>query len=189
MSRSARVVIASTRAATGVYEDRCGPIVVDWLADMGYYEMPEKTVEAWRNLWLHTGDRVIRDDEGNFKFIDRIKDSIRRRGENISSYEVEQVVGAYKGIAEVAAYAVPSELAEDEVKCSVVMKQGSKLDPIDLIKWCEPRLPYFAIPRFISVCEELPKTENGKVQKYKLREKGLSVETWDLQKSGYVIRR
>lgn len=155
----------------------------------GYFEMPDKTAEAWRNLWLHTGDRVLRDKDGYFKFLDRIKDSIRRRGENISSYEVEQVVNSHPAIAEVAAYAVPSELAEDEVMCALVLHQGAAFEPLDLITWCEPRLPYFAIPRFLRVMAELPKTENGKVQKYKLRAQGLSSDTWDMAASGHVIKR
>lgn len=156
---------------------------------LGYFEMPEKTVEAWRNLWFHTGDRVVRDDEGFFKFIDRMKDSIRRRGENISSYEVEQVVGSYPAIAGVAAYAVPSELAEDEVMCALVLKDSVKLDPLELIRWVEGRLPYFAVPRFLRVITDLPKTENGKVQKYKLREQGRTADTWDLAATGHVVKR
>lgn len=156
---------------------------------LGYFDMPEKTAEAWRNLWLHTGDRVMRDEDGYFKFLDRIKDSIRRRGENISSYEVEQVVNAHPGVAEVAAYAVPSELAEDEVMCAVVLREGASFDPLEVIRWCEPRLPYFAIPRFLRAVENLPKTENGKIQKYKLRAEGCTPDAWDLSTSGHVVKR
>ena len=155
----------------------------------GYFEMPEKTVDAWRNLWFHTGDRVVCDADGYFKFLDRMKDSIRRRGENISSYEVEQVLGAFAGVESVAAYAVPSELAEDEVMCAIVPKPAARLDPLEVIRWCEPRLPYFAIPRFLRFMQDLPKTENGKVQKYKLRNEGRTADTWDLADSGYVVQR
>ena len=155
----------------------------------GYFEMPEKTGEAWRNLWFHTGDRVLRDADGYFRFLDRMKDSIRRRGENISSYEVEQVVNAHPAVAEVAAYAVPSELAEDEVMCSIILREGEVLEPLDLIKWCEPRLPYFAVPRFLRTLADLPKTENGKVQKYKLRDQGRTADTWDLATTGHVVQR
>uniref|UniRef100_UPI0039083217 ATP-dependent acyl-CoA ligase n=1 Tax=Curvibacter cyanobacteriorum TaxID=3026422 RepID=UPI0039083217 len=155
----------------------------------GYFEMPEKTGEAWRNLWFHTGDRVLRDEDGYFRFLDRMKDSIRRRGENISSYEVEQVVSAHPAVAEVAAFAVPSELAEDEVMCAVVLREGESVEPMSLIQWCEPRLPYFAIPRFLRFQKELPKTENGKVQKYKLRAEGRTADTWDLATTGHVIQR
>jgi crotonobetaine/carnitine-CoA ligase len=155
----------------------------------GYFEMPEKTGEAWRNLWFHTGDRVLRDEDGYFRFLDRMKDSIRRRGENISSYEVEQVVNAHPAVAEVAAYAVPSELAEDEVMCAIILREGEVLAPLELIKWCEPRLPYFAVPRFVRTLAELPKTENGKVQKYKLRDQGCTADTWDLASTGHVVQR
>lgn len=155
----------------------------------GYLGMPEKTVEAWRNLWLHTGDRVLRDEDGYFKFIDRLKDSIRRRGENISSYEVEQVFMAHPAIAEVAAFAAPSELAEDEVMCALVLREGASFDPLELIKWCEPRLPYFAVPRFLRTMTALPRTENGKVQKYKLRAEGRTPDTWDLTSSGHTVKR
>lgn len=155
----------------------------------GYFEMPEKTVEAWRNLWFHTGDRVVRDADGYFKFLDRMKDSIRRRGENISSFEVEQALGSHAAVADVAAYAVPSELAEDEVMCAVVPRPGMVIDPLALIRWCEARLPYFAIPRFIRILPDLPKTENGKVQKYKLRADGRTSDCWDLAASGHVVKR
>ncbi|PZQ77368.1 MAG: acid--CoA ligase [Variovorax paradoxus] len=155
----------------------------------GYLDMPEKTVEAWRNLWFHTGDRVLRDEDGFFRFIDRIKDSIRRRGENISSYEVEQVIGAHPCVAEVAVYAVPSELAEDEVMCSLVLREGSTYKPLELVEWCEARLAYFAIPRFWRTMAELPKTENGKIQKYKLRAEGPTPDSWELAASGYKVKR
>ncbi len=155
----------------------------------GYFEMPEKTAEAWRNLWFHTGDRVLRDESGYFRFLDRIKDSIRRRGENISSYEVEQVIGSHPSVATVAAYAVPSELAEDEVMCALVLKEGARFEPLELIQWAETRLPYFAVPRFLRAMADLPKTENGKIQKYKLRADGRTADTWDLATSGHVVRR
>ncbi|MBL8354213.1 MAG: AMP-binding protein [Delftia acidovorans] len=155
----------------------------------GYLDMPDKTVEAWRNLWFHTGDRVLRDEDGYFRFLDRIKDSIRRRGENISSYEVEQVLHSHPAVAEVAAYAVASELAEDEVMCALVLRDGCTIDPLALVMWCEPRLPYYAVPRFLRITHELPKTENGKIQKYKLRAEGRTPDTWDLASSGHVVKR
>ena len=111
--------------------------------------MPEKTVEAWRNLWFHTGDRVVRDADGAFRFVDRIKDAIRRRGENISSFEVEQVLLSHPGGGRVAVYPVRSELAEDEVMAALVLRAGQRVDPAELAAFCEPRLPYFAIPRYI----------------------------------------
>jgi crotonobetaine/carnitine-CoA ligase len=131
----------------------------------GYFNLPQKTVEAWRNLWFHTGDRVVREADGAFRFIDRIKDAIRRRGENISSFEVEQVLLSHPAVAAAAVYPVHSELAEDEVMAAVTTRPGESLDPWDLARHCESRLPYFAVPRYVDVLEDLPRTENGKVQK------------------------
>ncbi len=155
----------------------------------GYFGMPDKTVEAWRNLWFHTGDRVVRSPDGYFRFLDRLKDAIRRRGENISSYEVEQVLLSHPSIELAAVFAVQSELAEDDVMAAVVLGDGHTLDPLDLIRYCEPRLPYFAVPRYLDFVPDLPKTENGKIMKYKLRETGLTPTTWDLEASGYRVGR
>jgi carnitine-CoA ligase len=145
----------------------------------GYFGMPEKTVEAWRNLWFHTGDRVVRDADGYFRFIDRIKDVIRRRGENISSYEVEQVLLSHPEVAEAAAFPVRSDLAEDEVMAAIVPRDGHMLTPTKLSEYCKSRMPAFAIPRFIEFLTALPMTESGKVQKFQLRERGVTVATWD----------
>src|SRR3984885_11143831 len=128
----------------------------------GYFGMPEKTIEAWRNLWFHTGDRVVRDADGYFRFIDRMKDAIRRRGENVSSYEVEQVLLSHPDVAEAAAFPVQSELAEDEVMAAIVPRQGCSLTPAGLAAYCVGRMPRFAIPRFIEFVAALPMTENGK---------------------------
>jgi len=155
----------------------------------GYFGMPEKTVEAWRNLWLHTGDRVVRDEEGYYRFVDRMKDSIRRRGENISSFEVERVIMSHPAVEIAAVFPVPSELAEDEVMTTVVVKQGASLDGAELIRFCEGRLSYFAIPRFVDFVSELPRTESGKVQKFKLRERGRTAETWDREAAGIKVKR
>ena len=145
----------------------------------GYFGQPEATLAAWRNLWFHTGDRVVREGDGAFRFVDRIKDAIRRRGENISSYEVEQVLQAHPAVAAVAVYPVRSELAEDEVMAAVVAREGATLDPAELAGFCRTRLPYFAIPRYVEVVADLPRTENGKVQKFRLRERGVTAATWD----------
>ncbi|MCE9657497.1 MAG: AMP-binding protein [Burkholderiales bacterium] len=150
----------------------------------GYFGKPEATVAAWRNLWFHTGDRVVREADGAFRFVDRIKDAIRRRGENISSYEVEQVLQSHPAVAAVAVYPVRSELAEDEVMAALVARPGETLDPAELARFCATRLPYFAIPRFVDVVAELPRTENGKVQKYKLRERGVTATAWDRSGAG-----
>lgn len=155
----------------------------------GYFGAPEKTVEAWQNLWFHTGDRVIREADGYFRFVDRIKDAIRRRGENISSFEVEQVLLSHPAVAIAAAFPVRSTLAEDEVMAAIVLHPGQTLAPLDLIKYCEPLLPYFAVPRFVEFVAALPTTENGKVQKYKLSERGVTPDTWDREAAGYKLKR
>jgi carnitine-CoA ligase len=145
----------------------------------GYFGAAEKTVEAWRNLWFHTGDRVTRQADEYFRFIDRLKDAIRRRGENISSFEVEQVLLSHPAVANAAVFPVRSSLAEDEVMAALVLHPGRVVMPADLIAYCAPRLPYFAVPRYLEFMSELPTTENGKVQKYKLRERGVTQQTWD----------
>jgi len=155
----------------------------------GYFGMADKTVEAWRNLWFHTGDRVVRDADGYFRFLDRMKDAIRRRGENISSYEVEQVLLAHPSVAVAAVYAVRSELAEDEVMAALVYKPGCALTPEALLDFCQPRMPYFAVPRYLRVLDDLPRTENGKVRKFRLRDDGITADTWDRDAAGYRVTR
>jgi crotonobetaine/carnitine-CoA ligase len=155
----------------------------------GYFGMPEKTVEAWRNLWFHTGDRVVREPDGFYRFMDRMKDAIRRRGENISSYEVEQVLLNHPAVANAAVFPVRSELAEDEVMAAIVLRPGADVTPAALLDFCQPRMPYFAVPRFLEFVSALPVTENGKVTKYKLRERGIAAETWDREKAGYKVKR
>jgi crotonobetaine/carnitine-CoA ligase len=155
----------------------------------GYFGRPEQTVQAWRNLWFHTGDRVARDQDGNFRFIDRLKDVIRRRGENISSHEVEQVLLSHPEIEAAAAFPVASDLAEDEVMVALTLRRDAALDPVALMRFCETRMPHFAIPRYVEVLPDLPRTENGKIQKFKLRERGVTQTTWDREATGYKIRR
>jgi crotonobetaine/carnitine-CoA ligase len=155
----------------------------------GYFNEPEKTVEAWRNLWFHTGDRVVRNSEGAFRFLDRMKDAIRRRGENISSFEVEQVILSHSAVSTAAVYPVGSELAEDEVMAAVTLRDGATLTAEALLDYCQPRMPYFAVPRFVEFVSELPVTENGKVQKFKLRDRGVTAATWDREAAGYKVKR
>ena len=155
----------------------------------GYWRLPELTVESWRNLWFHSGDRAVRDPDGSFRFLDRMKDAIRRRGENISAWEVEQVLQSHPDVAAAAVVPVPSELGEDEVLAFVVLRAGASADPVELIRHCEPRLAYFAIPRYVDVVEELPLTPNGKVRKFALRERGVTDSTWDREAAGYTVRR
>ena len=155
----------------------------------GYFGMPEKTIEAWRNLWLHTGDRCIRDGDGYFRFVDRMKDAIRRRGENISSYEVEQVLIRHPAVALAAVFPVSSDLAEDEVMAAIMLKDDAKASEEELLRFCEGKMSYFAVPRYIELMGALPRTENGKVQKFKLRERGRTESTWDRESAGIKLKR
>lgn len=157
-----------------------------------YNNRPEKTVEAWRNLWFHTGDAGRMDEEGFLYFADRTKDIIRRRGENISSYSVESAIASHPAVEECAAIAVPSDHgsgAEDEVKVCVILKDGEELDPADLHEHCVSRMPYFAVPRYIEYIPEIPKTANEKVRKNVLRDKGVTPETWDRESAGVSLEK
>lgn len=153
----------------------------------GYFAMPEATLAAWRNLWFHIGDRVIRDPDRAFRFVDRMKDAIRRRGENISSFEVEEVLLGHPGIAAAAVFPVASELAEDEVMAALVAGTVAP-KPADIIAFCRDRLAHFAIPRYLEFVDALPTTENGKVQKFRLRERGAGPATWDREAHGVDVR-
>lgn len=144
-----------------------------FMGQLGYYKMPEETLAAWRNLWCHTGDLMTQDEDGWFYFVDRAKDAIRRFGENVSSYEVEQALLDHPDVVEVAAYPVPSDLAEDEVMVAVVAAPGATATASDLIEWCWSHLPYFAVPRYIRFVAALPKTTTLKVQKHQLRQVGI----------------
>ena len=155
----------------------------------GYFGMPDKTREAWRNRWFHTGDRVVRDADGHYRFVDRMKDMIRRRGENVSSWEVEQVLLDHPAIAACAVYPLPSDLGEDEVAAAVQFEPGCALDPVDIIRHCEGKMAYFAIPRFVRIVAEMPLTENGKIRKVALREAGRIPGIWDRDAAGYELRR
>jgi crotonobetaine/carnitine-CoA ligase len=161
-----------------------------WELNLGYWNMPEKTVEAWRNGWFHTGDAFTYDEQGNYFFVDRAKDYIRRRGENISSFEIEAIVNGHPAIAESAAAAVPAEHGEDEVKIAVVLESGAEFEPAELIRYLIPRMPRFAIPRFIEVWDALPKTEaTARIQKAKIREAGITDRTWDRIRAGVDLPR
>ena len=145
----------------------------------GYWDMPARAAEAWRGGWFHTGDRVVLEPSGWFKFVDRIKDVIRRRGENISSLQVEEVLCAHPDVAAAAAFAVPAEFAEDEVMVAVAPRPGRAIDPASLVRHCERELPYFAVPRYVDLVDQLPVTETGKVAKAVLRARGITPTTWD----------
>lgn len=146
-----------------------------------YYGMPDKTVEAWRDLWFHTGDYLRYDEQGYFYFVDRKKDALRRRGENISSFEVERTVLSHEAVLECAAVAVPSELGEDEVLICLTLKDDQTLDPAEFVAFCAERMAGFMVPRYVRILEALPKTPTERVQKYLLREQGVTDDTFDCE--------
>jgi crotonobetaine/carnitine-CoA ligase len=150
----------------------------------GYHGMPQQTVEAWRNLWFHTGDAATMTADGRVTFVDRIKDCIRRRGENISATEVEAVIAPLRGVAEVAAFAVPSDIpgGEDEVMLAVVPQPGAALTEAQVLEHADRELPRFARPRYVALVDALPRTSTGKVQRAALRRAG-SAGAWDRERT------
>ena len=161
-----------------------GPMRMDvepsLIAD-GYYGRPDATIESRRNLWFHTGDLVRRDEDGWFYFVGRRSDSLRRRGENISAFEVEEVVKLHPGVLDAAAFGVPSELTEDDVMVAVVARPGTSLDPVDLIAFCRERMARHMVPSYVDVIDELPRTPTEKVEKAVLRARGVTPITWDAE--------
>jgi crotonobetaine/carnitine-CoA ligase len=156
----------------------------------GYFRMPDKTVEAWRNLWFHTGDAAYLSDDGQIFYVDRIRDRIRRRGENISAYEIEEVINAHPEVEQCAVVGVKVEGAggEDEV-CAFVIRKSKSLDGRGLLDWCVPRMPRYAVPRFIEFVEGIERTASGKIRKQALRDAGVQAQTWDREREGYVVPR
>lgn len=154
----------------------------------GYFKMPDKTEEAMRGGWFHTGDRGYRDEDGFFYFVDRIKDSIRRRGENISSYMVEKTITDHPKVLECAAVGIPDELSEEEVMVYIRLQPGEQLKPQDLIDWCKEHMSTFMIPRYVEYIEEFPKTPTQRIQKYKLRERGI-LQAWDRVKNESSMKK
>jgi len=163
---------------------------VPFCFNLGYFKMPEKTVEAWRNLWFHTGDAGRMDTEGRLFFVDRIKDRIRRRGENISSFELEQALNEHPAVVESAAVGLRVEGAggEDEIKV-VLAIDGPDPDPSEFLDWCVPRMPRHTVPRYLEFVSELDKTASGKIRKQAIRDAGVTDDTWDRESVGYVVRR
>ena len=155
---------------------------------MGYWGQEEETKKSWRGDWFYSGDRVLCED-GWYKFVDRIKDVIRRRGENISAWEVEQALQTLPYVSVAAAIAVPSELGEDEVMAFIVPTEGVKTPPEAILDDCAKILPYFALPRFVEFVDNLPLTETGKIRKAELRRRGVQATSWDSQKAGYIVKR
>jgi len=160
-----------------------------WAMNHGYYKNPEATAKAWRNGWFHTGDAFRVGEDGQFFFVDRMKDAIRRRGENISSFEVETEICAHPAVKEAAAVAVPSEFAEEEVLAAVSLVDGASLDPAELIAFLTPRMAHFMVPRYVRIVPDLPKTPTQKVQKHLLRSEGVTADTWDREKAGIHLKR
>jgi carnitine-CoA ligase len=150
-----------------------------WAMNLGYYGMPERTAEAWRNGWFHTGDAFRVDEQGYFYFVDRMNDAIRRRGENISSFEVEAAVQAHPAVKECAAIGVRTAFGDDEVLAAVIVDDPDFL-PAQLLEFLDGRLPQFMQPRYVDVVADLPRnTTTGRVRKTELRAAGVSAQTWD----------
>jgi crotonobetaine/carnitine-CoA ligase len=155
----------------------------------GYYNKPEATLELFKNGWIHTGDLGRMDEDGYFYFVDRKKQAIRRRGENISSFEVESIVSSHPGVLESCVVGVPSDVGEEDVKAVVVLKEGQEVTEEELIRWCEPRMAYFAIPRYIAIRDSLPKTPSERVEKFKLKDEGITDDCWDREAAGIELQR
>jgi carnitine-CoA ligase len=165
-----------------------------WFINSGYKDMPEATAEAWQNGWFHTGDQLVVDDHGDWVFVDRAKDAIRRRGENISSYEVEAEVLSHPDVDQVAAVAVSNPDVEDsagdeEVMVVVVAVSGRTIDPLELTEYLVPRMPRHMVPRYIEIVDELPRSPSFKIKKAELRAAGVTPGTWDRERAGVRLAR
>ncbi len=151
-----------------------------WALNVGYYRMPEQTVDAWRNGWFHTGDAFRRDDDGWYYFVDRLRDTIRRRGENISSFELETIVNEHPNIVESAVVGIRADLGEDDVLVGVIPHDQASFDPAELLDFLESRMPRHMLPRYVLVVEDLPRTEASmRVRKHELRDRGVTPDAWD----------
>ena len=161
-----------------------------WTMFSGYFGKPEATLAAWRNLWFHTGDRALIDSEGYLVFVDRVKDAIRRRGENISAYEIETILKGHDAVVEAAAVPVPSDLGEDEVAVYVV-RAGTELDEVALVNFAVEKMAYYMVPRYVQFVDDLPKTPSQKIAKHVLRDQAReSYRTmWDREQAGIEVNR
>jgi carnitine-CoA ligase len=155
----------------------------------GYLNKPEETLRTMKDLWFRCGDYVRRDADGYFYFSGRKKERIRRRGENVSGFEVERIVGMHPDVSEVAALPYPAEVGEDDIRCVIIRRTGATLAPGELMDWLQPRMPFFMLPRYIEFVDDMPRTPSAKIEKYKLVEAGLSGAAWDRDKAGYRIER
>lgn len=160
-----------------------------WITSPGYYANPQATLKAWRNLWFHSGDSGYIDTDGWVYFADRLGDRIRRRAENISSYDIEVAANAHPDVLESAAVGVPSEyLSDDDVKLCVVLRPGAALDAADLLGFLAGRLPHHMVPRYIEILPAMPRTPTQKIMKSLLRAVGVSATTWDRKAAGVALR-
>jgi crotonobetaine/carnitine-CoA ligase len=171
-----------------VGEIACRPLGPHVMSE-GYLGQPAVSLARSRNLWFHTGDLGRMDGDGNLYYVDRSKDAMRRRGENISSFEVEQSVLTHPAVAEAAAIGVPSELGEDDVLVCVVLADRAAFEVTEFLDHCSARMPYFAVPRYVDVLDALPKNALGRVTKDDLRARGVSAAAWDREAAGYVVQR
>lgn len=153
----------------------------------GYWNNPEATVEAFRGLWYHTGDYGRQKPSGNIAFVDRKKDALRVRGENVSSMELEAAIARHPDVVEAAVHAVPSAVEEDDIKACLVARAEAVLSPEELFNWLRDHVPYYAVPRYVELLEELPKNPVNRVLKMVLRERGVTPQTWDFRSLGLVI--
>ena len=166
----------------------CRPLRPD-IMFMGYWRRPEDTLKLMRNMWFHTGDIGKFDENGFFYFVDRKKDYLRRRGENISSFEMESAFANHPDIAEVAVHAVPSDKGEDDVKVTAILKDGATLTAEALFQWSTTAVPYYALPRYIEFRTSLPKNPQGRILKYQLRDEGKTANTWDLEATDIKVAK
>ncbi len=160
-----------------------------WTAMQGYSQQPDAYISAWRNQWFHTGDSGYVDADGNFFFIDRMGDRIRRRAENISSYEIEAAANSYPGIRESAAVGVPSAYEGDSDILLVIVSEGEAPAPEALLRHLLEKLPHFMVPRYIRTIPSLPRTPTNKVRKQMLRDEGITEDTWDRSANNISLRR
>lgn len=157
----------------------------------GYYRMPEATAKAFVDGWFRTGDRGRLDADGYLYFVDRKKEAIRRRGENISAYEVEMILSRHPAILEAAAIAVPSEMSEDEVMVYLVRKPGASVSHEEIVRFADSRMSHFMVPRFVEFIDALPKTATEKIEKYRLQQDAIARRDtlWDREKAGIGVTR
>jgi crotonobetaine/carnitine-CoA ligase len=160
-----------------------------WSMFRGYHRNPDATVHAWRNNWMHTGDAGYQEENGRFVFVDRKRDALRRRGENVSSMEVEKYLLAREDIAAAAIIAVPSEHLEDDIKAVLILAEGAKFEPEDILRDMVEKLPYFMVPRYYEAVRSFPMTQTHKVQKGELRKVGITESTWDCEANGLIVTR